>query len=257
MTLSDIVPPFISKFYIRNLKPYGWFGDYKTWDEAVARSVGYDSNLILNRVDEAMEYVLSNKAAYEKDGVLFKEPDFNWPVLSNILLAANQLKKLSVLDFGGALGSFYFQHQLFLSQIDCVWNVVEQQNFVDLGKKKYEHTNLKFHYKSEDVFEPNVLMIACVLQYLPNPYETLETILKRDFSYIILDRLALTNKDKTRLTIQKVSPKIYPASYPAWFLSETRIQSLLEKNYERVCKYECTDKPNIDGHFTGLVYKRK
>jgi putative methyltransferase (TIGR04325 family) len=48
------------------------------------------------------------------------------------------------LDFGGSLGSSYFQNKKFLDALRLVeWNVVEQENFVATGElvSKIKHCN--------------------------------------------------------------------------------------------------------------------
>ena len=57
---------------------------------------------------------------------------------------------LSVLDFGGSLGSTYYQNKKFLDSLDDVsWNIVEQKHFVDAGKEDFEDERLRFSYDIE------------------------------------------------------------------------------------------------------------
>lgn len=261
MRFIQILPPFLLDFYLNNLKSTGWFGNYLRWSDALENSSGYDDNKIIRQVVSSTEMVISGKAYYEKDGVLFYEPSYNWPVLTHLLYAANHHKgKLAVLDFGGGLGSIYFQHKKYLSTILTSWSVVEQANFVAVGKQKFETEQLKFYSSIEEScndIKPNVLILACVLQYLEEPYLTLKKLVSENFEIIILDRIALTSNDTNRITVQKVPKKIYPASYPAWFLSISKIKALFESQYELISEYPCDEKPNISGYFVGLVYKRK
>jgi len=64
--------------------------------------------------------------------------------------AAKSEGVLKVLDFGGSLGSTYFQNRKFLDSLkDVVWCVVEQKHFVDVGKVDFEDSRLKFYYDIE------------------------------------------------------------------------------------------------------------
>ncbi len=261
MGLIRFLPPIILDFYLKKIKPTGWFGDYASWDQAQKNASGYDSPKITERIISAAKLVISNKAAYEKDGVVFSEPAYNWPVLTHLMLAATQNNgNLSVLDFGGSLGSLYFQHKKYLDQIQTQWSVVEQEHFVKIGQAQFEQNGLHFFQsvnECKSAENPTVLLLACVLQYLEDPYATLAELVQSEFQFIILDRIAFTNNDLDRITLQKVPAKIYPASYPAWFFSKSKIQSIFDAQYELVCEYPCDDKPNIPGYFSGLVYKRK
>ena len=67
--LKEILPPVI----IRNITGlfYGWYGNYKSWEEATKRSIGYDDVQILNKVKDALMKVKNGEAIYERDSVLF------------------------------------------------------------------------------------------------------------------------------------------------------------------------------------------
>jgi len=85
-------------------------GPYRTWSDARAASTGYDEPAILARMTAATRTVAAGRAAYERDTVLFPEPAAD-PLLLAELTALASLRPagLRVLDFGGALGSTWFQ----------------------------------------------------------------------------------------------------------------------------------------------------
>ena len=58
------------------------------------------------------------RGVYERDSVLFDTIRYSWPLLSDLLRAASEDQNhLSVLDFGGSLGSSYYQNRVFLSHL--------------------------------------------------------------------------------------------------------------------------------------------
>ena len=61
---------------------------------------------------------------------------------------------VNILDFGGSLGSSYFQNRKLLEGIPVEWNVVEQANFVDYGRREVPEIN--FHYKISDCKDKNI-----------------------------------------------------------------------------------------------------
>lgn len=207
-------------------------GDYLTWQQALENSIGYDAAVILEKTRNALFKVSRGEAAYERDSVLFDRIEHSFPILAAMLRAALcNNGKLSVLDFGGALGSSYFQCRAFLSPVsELRWSVVEQSAHVECGLRDFQSEQLRFHPTVEDCFahqQPNVLLLSSVLQYIPEPYALLSDLLKRQISHVIIDRTAFLARDRDRLTVQTVPDSIYKASYPAWFLSETRLKDLM------------------------------
>ena len=80
--------------------------------------------------------VVDGRAAYERDSVLFEEVEYVWPLLASLMwVGARHLGSLNVLDFGGSLGSTYFQNRIFLATLPSVrWNIVEQPRHVEVGR---------------------------------------------------------------------------------------------------------------------------
>jgi len=214
-------------------------GNFKNWESALKKSLGYDAAVILERTRSALLKVVQGDAAYERDSVLFDEVEHSFPVLAALLrTAVHNGGKLAVLDFGGALGSSYFQCREFLSPVgELIWSVVEQPAHVECGQRDFQTEQLKFHGTvAESLKErtPNALLVSSVLQYVPQPYTLLTELLANRIGHVIIDRTAFLKSDQDRLTVQFIPKSIYQASYPAWFLSETKIKALFKVNNYRI-----------------------
>jgi len=173
--------------------------------------------------------VKRGEAAYERDSVLFDEIQNNWPLLAGLFRAANENEgKLCVLDFGGSLGSVFYQNKEFLESLKSIqWCIVEQVNFVDLGKIYFEDERLKFYKTIDECLKkhnPNVLLLSSVIPYLEKPYEWIMKFSNLKIPYIIVDRTPFIEMERDILTIQKVPESIYKASYPAWFFNLNKIE---------------------------------
>jgi hypothetical protein len=62
------------------------------------------------------------------------------------------------------------------------------------------------------------------------------------------------------LTIQKVSPSIYEASYPAWFLNYEKVRSILKEKYTVQQEYMNESFLYLDGkkvQYRGVIFKLK
>lgn len=247
------------------LKGYGWFGNFSTWNEAKARSIGYDSENILQTVSRALAKVKNGEAVYERDSVLFDKIEYSWELLSSLMWIAAQNKgHLNVIDFGGSLGSTYFQNKNFLDTLSNVcWNIVEQPSFVEEGKEKFENNILKFYYTIDECLSQAGNTVDCVafssvLQYLDDPYTILNDVLRRNIPYVIVDRTGFTLKDKERITIQKVPASIYKALYPCRFFNEEEFKKVFyDGGYELVVDFEALDFANIPSKYKGFVFRLK
>ena len=241
-------------------------GDYASWDEATRNSTGYDAGVILEKTCAALLKVKNGEAAYERDSVLFDKIQHSFPVLAGLLHAAQAHNgKLCVVDFGGALGSSYFQCRDFLRVVPRIeWLVVEQSAHIACGRKHFESDQLHFYNTVEECMQshqPNVLLLSSVLQYLPDPYEILQKLLSHRISHLIIDRTAFLKSDRERLTVQSVPDSIYSASYPAWFFSETRFTAAIEAvGYSLAADFAGTDDISPEGekaYFKGFIYERR
>jgi putative methyltransferase (TIGR04325 family) len=241
--LKAILPPVLVSLYKRPKQDYGFFGDYASWEEALAISTGYDSEVILNKVKNALLQVRDGKAAYERDSVLFDHIEYSFPILAALLkVALENNGKLSVLDFGGSLGSSYYQYKDILSCVHTLeWSIVEQPKFVECGREFFQDETLKFFYSIDECLksrqQPQIILFSSVLQYLQNPLELIQDISAREFSYVVIDRsLATPIGNRSVLTIHKVNPEIYSAIIPTWLICDQEMIDILNKKYDLIYK---------------------
>jgi putative methyltransferase (TIGR04325 family) len=219
-----------------------WSGNYQSWSEIQEITEGYNSANILEKCKTALLKVKNGEAVYERDSILFGEIQYSWPLLAGLQRVALESKgKLFVLDFGGSLGSTYYQNKDFLNTVDELkWSIVEQKNFVYCGKEYFEDEQLKFYYTIEECVlehKPNVLILSGVLQYLEKPFEWIEKFVALKIPYIIIDRTTFVNSERDILTIQNVPEGIYKASYPAWFFNMDHFKEQF-KDYETLASFD-------------------
>lgn len=242
-------------------KEYGFFGDYSSWNEVEKLCEGYSDKSILQKTLESTLKVKNGEAVFERDSFIFDEIQYSWGLLASLFkVAVENGNSLKVLDFGGALGSHYFQNKKFLQPIKIKkWTVVEQKHYIDVGNKKIADGILSFAYSIEDVNNADVLILSAVLQYFPNPYEWLEKFIAKKIPYIVLDRTAFSTEGRDRLTLQKVPPEIYEAQYPAWFLDKSKVFSVIQKEYELIAEFQDTIDviEEIPSEYKGALFRLK
>ncbi len=240
--LKSITPPVVFDLLRHSRKPI-FQGNYGTWDEARMASGGYDSAVVLDKVKNALLSVKKGEAAYERDSVLFEQVHYSWPLLAALLwIATKSRNRLDIVDFGGSLGSTYFQNRVFLSHLSEVhWNIVEQPTFVQCGRDHFQDASLRFYHTINDCLKenrPSAFILSSVLPYLENPHDVLDEIVRYRVNYVILDRTPILNRGDDRLTVQTVPPEIYGASYPAWFFNRDRLLAHFKNDYELIAEFD-------------------
>lgn len=260
--IKDILPPALIRLIIGSpLKRYGWSGNYSNWQAAQLEAMGYDSAIILDKVKNSLLKVKNGEAVYERDSVLFDHIEYDWPVLAGLMwVAAQHGGRLSVIDFGGSLGSSFFQNRKFLSVLnDIEWSVVEQTHFVDAGVSHFQDRQLRFFHTCEQCMaecKPNVILLSSVLSYIEKPYELLTYLSSLQIEFMIIDRLPVTKGERDQIKLQKVNPAIYPASYPAWFFSKSGFVKRVEQTFEISETFDCQISLDLSMDFIGLILKR-
>ncbi|MDT3403156.1 methyltransferase, TIGR04325 family [Mucilaginibacter terrae] len=257
--------PAIVKRLVRYSFKYGWHGQYPNWQEALKRSTGYNADSVLQRVKAAALKVKNGEANYERDGIAQQHVEIFYPILSSLLWVASQNNNnLSIVDYGGSLGTSYRQNYPFLKHLNSLqWNLIEQKMFVDEGRQNFENEHLHFYYNLDEVLavaKPQLLMFSSSLQYMEKPYELLNKVKQSTIPYLIIDRTAFINEPEDRLTIQTVPPAFYDASYPCWFFSEQKMSDYLQDTFEEVFSFESGQKVTLgleELDYTGKLWKRK
>jgi putative methyltransferase (TIGR04325 family) len=241
--LKEMAPPIVQSLRWYSFK-YGWKGNYKNYEEAQKKCKGYDQDQILNRIIETTLQVKNNEIAYERDGIAYDTLHMNFPLLKSLLyIASGNDNELTVIDFGGSLGTTYYQNLPYLKHLKKLrWCIIEQPKFVAAGKKDFENEHVKFYNTIEECMAentPQLVLICNVLQYLEDPYQLLGDIKNTGIPYLLLDFVGYNNKNQDRMTIQHVPPVFYgiEASYPCCFFSRAKVEDKLSEGYEKEYEY--------------------
>ena len=240
-----LLPPIVllpfRRAFRKGAAPSWHHGDYPDWPSAAAAAKGYDAANILEIQRAAMRKVRDGEAVYERDSVIFDEVEYFFPTLAALLLAGSRNGgRLAVLDFGGALGSTYYQNGAMLSHLALSWHIVEQPHFVAAGVQEFETDALKFLptiAASWHAQPPDVVLLSSVLQYLDDPFLLLKQIADRAPPYILIDRTPVLDDGRERIVVQTVPPSIYPASYACRLFASGSIPQALP-DYELVFGFD-------------------
>jgi putative methyltransferase (TIGR04325 family) len=169
---------------------------------------------------------------------------------------------LNVLDFGGALGTSYFQNRKFLNKIDKLkWNIIEQKHYVKAGRELIQDEILKFYENIEECCHENELNVAIfsgVLDIIKNPDEILEIIIEKEIQTIIIDRSTfITSEDdlgEDKYVLQIIPPSIYKAVLPFRHISYIKLKNKLENsNYKIIENFPSIGGKGKGWEFRGLI----
>ena len=178
MLFLDKIKNLINIILQRKIKVVG---NYKTWEEALKFCKGYDDNEILKKTINSFEKVIAKEAKYERDSFLFYTEGCDETLLSIFKKIKKKIKRIHLCDFGGSLGSLYFQHRSIFKSNLIDWNVVEQKHYVKYANNKIDIKNLYFYNNLNFLSKKriNVVLFSSSLQYLKYPYQILDKMIKK------------------------------------------------------------------------------
>lgn len=240
-------------------------GVYEDWESATLAAGGYAEKALFARLEAAALAVKRGEAAWEQDGVLRDRIPADVPVLLCLARAAlARGGRLSVLDYGGALGSTYRQCRAHLPEVsDLKWCIVEQSQLVAAGRRNFQTGGLVFEESLEGCLQhgiPDIAILSSVLQYLKDPYELLRRIVRVPVEYLVVDRHPCSFT-KELITVQIVPRSLYEASYPSWLFDADKFASTLGEHYELLAEWEGKDPPirgpGIGACFVGSFWRRR
>jgi putative methyltransferase (TIGR04325 family) len=260
--LRKLVPASLRASIRERYHHIRWEGDFGSWAEARERSTGYDAPAIVARVAGALQEVKAGRALFERDGVAFISPAPVWPALDWVFRRAGiRHGSLRLLDFGGSLGSLYFQYRTVWDELpDVRWRVVEQPLFVETGRREFGDGRLSF-FETVELAEAagasDVLLLSGVIQCMEDPHALIESLLAKDFECIILDRTPLITRGRDRLTVQHVPATLGCASYPCWHFDRNKLLAHFLRRYICAVEYLGTDGVLGEATYRGFIFTRR
>jgi len=247
----------IKNFFSNKKNRFYFAGPFNTWKDARKNSEGYDNDKMIKKLFKSAIKVKNKKFAYERDTILFSKPSYDWLILHNILKHYNNHKNLNLIDFGGSLGSTYFQHKFFLESFKSIkWNIVEQKKITSIGKKFFKNKNLNFYSDLRIAMKANkskLILLNNVLQYVESPIEIIDILSKNKGITIIIDKIIFTKKDKDIIIVQKTPKRIYEASYPLRIFSKSGFLKKIRQHFEIIKNKK--NNFSFDLSFDNINYK--
>jgi putative methyltransferase (TIGR04325 family) len=242
--VKDLLPPMLTRA-LRKLWPrYGFFGDYPTWDAAVAAAHPYETDFsIYGPIAESI------RRGEQEPGLTFLA------VLSGILLAGDCVR---VLDFGGGLGVGYLRIARAIPDRIDWWRVVELPPVVEYGRTHFADGKLSFFTSVDEALvdeTPDVLLCGAIIHCLENPYDTLAMLLRTQPRILILDRVPLHRRERIMVSVRPEGK-----SMPIRILADNKLDRVIE-GYELIGEHyigslELQNPTLADVRYVARLYRR-
>ena len=241
-----------------------WSGDFDTWENAEKECSGYDGENIINKVSEALIKVKNGEAEYERDAHLFYTLEYNWSLVALIQKAYLETnKELLIVDFGGSLGSSYFQNRKMLANVPYKWIVIEQPHYTEKGKALFEDECLHFVNDFQEIQDKiDIILFSSVLQYVNKPTFYILQAIKKEPSFIYIERTGFIEAEKELITVQKIPAYIYEATYASCFFVERDFLSNFQSQFEVIADLDSTIDTDIHSekgvrlYWKGFILKK-
>ncbi len=254
--------PAVARRWVRRAFEWRWLrGDYASWAEARAASGGYDDANVLARVLAATRAVRAGRAEWERDGVTFAAPPGATPLAAVLeRIAAAEGGRLDLVDFGGGLGTTWWQHRRqFPNRAAVCWRVVEQPAWVEAGRREFTGDGLEFFPTLDEAcagLTPAVILFSSVLPYVEQPRSVLDAAVRRRFRHLVIDRTGFTGRGRDRLAVQHVPAVVGAATYPCWLFDRGSLLAPLSGDYALVDEWS---RHELDGRhdYRGFYFQRR
>ena len=165
-----------------------------------------------------------------------------------------------MVDFGGALGSTWWQHRTALADLTVRWCVVEQPQFVAAGRAEFAGAELSFEEKLDEACArtaPAVVLFSSVLQYVERPQEILAEAAASGVRHLIVDRTPFWAGGRDWLTVQRTPPVLGGGGYPAWVFDRASLLGGLDADFKCVQEWPGFDDPDRRMTYRGIHWERK
>lgn len=255
------LPRPLRSWWRRCFRPRVFQGDYPGWAAACAVAEGYDDPEKSTRIIAAAREVRAGRAGWDRDGVLFHEPQWHEPLVAALRRVAQAGGGvLEVVDFGGGLGSTWWQHRTALADFRVSWRVVERARLVDAGRREFSDAVLTFHptlAAAQAASPAQVILLSSVLPYLEDPHALLREVAAWGAPHVIVDRTPFVTGGRDRLAVQSAPPDLGGGRYPCWLFDRAGVTTAFQVHYDLAGEWLVPfDQADENVPYHGLHFQR-
>lgn len=205
MEIRDFIPPIISKV-VRVRSPSS-LREYESYEDALAGSDTYQADDIIKVVSSKTEAYRNQLSARTSRVISDRQTQQNVFVLSFV----EPERPLNVLELGGACGASFQEMKHLLPGRLRSWRIVETPAMAAAGRGLFHDDELRFFddlkLAAAEMESLDLAIAQGVLQYTPDPLETLDDLLALGFKHVYLTRTIVAEETPSEkpLVINSVS----------------------------------------------------
>jgi putative methyltransferase (TIGR04325 family) len=208
--LRLLTPPLVWRLARHLRQDQELEGPFASWEIAARRATGWHDPRLDELALAAALQVKEGAAAFERDSRTYDRIFYSPIIVAALLLALARYRRLNVIDFGGSLGSAYFQHLNLIRALPDVpvsWNVVERPALAKIGVARFQTSELRFHDDLAAVqLDDAVLLFTGSLDYLPDAFGLLEQAVGR-IHIVVLDRILAWAQAEHAIFVQRLDSR--------------------------------------------------
>lgn len=230
-TLRVLTPPILwgaargmaCRLGVHESQPVLFDGPFDSWRSAIAKSDGWDVPAVLDKTLAVSMKQKNGTIVFQQDTITYYHIIYSKSILFFIAMAsAMEGGKLNIVDFGGSLGTNFFQNkrvlQEFMKRGTCVWSVVERPPTAELGKKLFQDSNLRFfsslsELKADVSDYPPSFLFTGSLQYVDDPSALLSEVAEQGVRLIAFDRLLVSSEEHHEIFVQRPPRNTIPPAF--------------------------------------------
>ena len=223
---------------------------YKSFQEAQeASGMGYEDKEL---VDVIVSKTVQNRHLLN-DSSYFNNATLS--TLTSLLYCFQEFDSINVIDLGGSTGlQYHVIRGLIKTNKKINWRVVESTALAEKSKTLFSTDELSFSDDLEKAVNEfkEIHLIHCsgVIQYMPDPYNTLKTIAVSNSHYLNFARMCFSKKEEEVVILQQSSLSAngfgpLPSSftdrvllYPQTSILQEKFFQTLEARYKTIFSFQ-------------------
>lgn len=231
-----------------------WEGIYKSFDECPKCGPGFESDRWCRQETEKINKLLELAKDKKSISSLGSYRMSLLPFLAVMAAANSKENKVTILDFGGGLGSAYISATAACANQQVIdYYIVESKNVCQAGKNCFKgDSQIHFYdHLPDEIQDVDIVCLSSSIQYIEDWKALLKEITKYDPQYILLADLS-AGDIPTYATVQKY----YESKIPYWFFNVNDIISMMSSvNFKLLFNSSCAgtylgkEQPMPQGNF--------
>jgi len=244
---------------------HGYYEEYESYEAALRQTIGYEAeSVIKNASVKAARFVQD----IQKDEASLDELSRDLIAafgIANLDIQAGSGTPLRVLDWGGALGKYYYVFRRFFpDDVSLAWTVLETPSMADEGQRSFQTEELRF--VSDPALLPGVgpfdiILASGVIQCLDRPEQRFADLCELNHRFFLVNRFPAAGFDRDRITLFTVPRRKYKLPHPVWFFSEKKWMSLFEKEHNLIARWRVPREAAVLGgkriEYQGFLFKSR